>query len=271
MTSPVRILFLEDDPEDVGLIQALFEADQFACEITRVETKVEFSAALREDAFDLILVDYTLPAFDGFPALDIARKAGPDLPFIFVSGTLGEEVAIEALKVGATDYVLKTRLSRLAPAASRALREVQEKAQRKQAEDALRRGEEVQRILQAQADLLDLTHDAIFVYDMKGTITFWNRGAQLLYGWYADEAKGKIASELLKTAFPSPLELKEGLWEGEFLRTTRMARRWSWQADGPCSATRRASRRRSSRPTTTSPSASELRISFAAAKKSCAT
>jgi PAS domain S-box-containing protein len=237
VTSPIRILFLEDDPEDVELIQALFEADQFACEISRVETKAEFLFALQESEFDLILVDYTLPSFDGLSALALARKVQPDLPFIFVSGTLGEEVAIEALKVGATDYVLKTRLSRLAPAARRALREVQEKNQRKEAEAALRRGEEVQTMLQAQADLLDLAHDAIFVYDMNGVITFWNRGAQSLYGWSPGEAKGKIASELLKTAFPTPLELKEGHWEGEFVRTAKggaqviVASRWSLQRD----------------------------------------
>ncbi len=89
----------------------------------------------------MILADYTLPSFDGLSALNLAKSSCPDVPFIFVSGTLGEEVAIEALKVGATDYVLKTRLSRLLPSVHRALREAEERAERKRAEEALRRSE----------------------------------------------------------------------------------------------------------------------------------
>jgi DNA-binding NtrC family response regulator len=90
----------------------------------------------------VILADYTLPHFDGISALKIAQEIRPEVPFIFVSGTLGEEVAIEALKLaGATDYVLKTRLSRIVPSVQRALREAEEKIQRKRAEEALRRNE----------------------------------------------------------------------------------------------------------------------------------
>ena len=237
MTSSLRILFLEDDPEDAGLVQALLEADHIDCEITRVETQTQFSAALDTDRFDVILADYKLPSFDGLSALRVVQKARLNTPFILVSGVLGEEVAIEALKSGATDYVLKTGLARLAPVVRRATREVAERAERRKAEDALRRSEQVEHNLRAQASLLDLTHDAIFVYDMKGVITFWNRGAEALYGWAADEAKGKVASELLKTSFPTPLELKEGRWEGEFVRRTKdgaqvvVASRWSLQRD----------------------------------------
>ena len=109
MRSPLRILLLEDDPRDAELIQELLEADHFVCEITRVQTRAEFLTALEHDEIDLILADYKLPSFDGVSALKLASSARPDVPFIFVSGTLGEEVAIEALKIGATDYVLKTR------------------------------------------------------------------------------------------------------------------------------------------------------------------
>ncbi len=80
-----------------------------------------------QGGFDLIFADYTLPSFDGLSALKIARQHSPRVPFIFVSGTLGEEVAIEALKVGATDYVFKTRLSRIVPSVRRALREAEER------------------------------------------------------------------------------------------------------------------------------------------------
>jgi CheY-like chemotaxis protein len=113
VTSPVRILLLEDNATDAELIQELLKADHFDCEATHVQTRGEFVAALENGGIDLILADYKLPSFDGLSALKLALTARPDLPFIFVSGTIGEEVAIEALKIGATDYVLKTRLSRL--------------------------------------------------------------------------------------------------------------------------------------------------------------
>src|ERR1700682_6805248 len=132
--TPLRILLLEDDAHDAELIQELLETDHFVCETTRVQTRAEFLAALKNGGIDLILADYQLPSFDGISALKLASSARPDLPFIFVSGTLGEELAIEALKMGATDYVLKTSLSRLAPAVRRALREAQERAERKKAE-----------------------------------------------------------------------------------------------------------------------------------------
>ena len=108
MTPPLRILLLEDDPTDAELVQELLEADHVVCEVTRVQTRAEFLAALEKPEIDLILADYTLPSFDGLSALKLALNARPDLPFIFVSGTLGEEVAVEALKIGATDYVVKT-------------------------------------------------------------------------------------------------------------------------------------------------------------------
>ena len=138
---PLRVLSLEDDPKDTELIQELLGTEGIDCEITRVDTQKEFLASLQQGEIDLILADYTLPSFDGVSALKLALSSCPNVPFIFVSGTLGEEVAIEALNIGATDYVLKTRLSRLAPSVQRALREAKEKAERKRAEEALRRSE----------------------------------------------------------------------------------------------------------------------------------
>src|SRR4029434_9728905 len=102
----------------------------------------DFVAAIKREKFNLILADYTLPSFDGLSALKLAQEHAADVPFIFVSGTLGEDVAIEALKRGATDYVLKTRLARLGPAVKRELREAREKVGRRCAEEALRDSEE---------------------------------------------------------------------------------------------------------------------------------
>jgi DNA-binding NtrC family response regulator len=129
----LRILSIEDDPKDAELIQDLLETGDIACEVTRVDTQAALVASLEQGGIDLILADYSLPSFDGISALKLAMKARPEVPFIFVSGTLGEEVAIEALKIGATDYVLKTRLSRLVPSVQRALREATERAERKRA------------------------------------------------------------------------------------------------------------------------------------------
>src|SRR6202051_4063235 len=141
MPHPLRILSIEDDPKDAELIQALLETEGIACEVTRVDTQAALEASVEQGGIDLILADYSLPSFDGISALKFAMKACPDVPFIFVSGTLGEEVAIEALKIGATDYILKTRLSRLVPAVLRALREATQRAERKQAEESLRQSE----------------------------------------------------------------------------------------------------------------------------------
>jgi signal transduction histidine kinase/DNA-binding NarL/FixJ family response regulator len=141
MRQPLRILSVEDDLKDTDLIQDLLETEGIVCEITRVDTEAALLASVEQGGIDLILADYTLPSFDGISALKFAMKACPDVPFIFVSGTLGEEVAIEALKIGATDYVLKTRLSRLVPSVLRALREATQRAERKRAEESLRQSE----------------------------------------------------------------------------------------------------------------------------------
>jgi CheY-like chemotaxis protein len=88
MESPLRILHLEDDPKDAELIQAMLETEGISCYVTRVETQADFSASLEQGGFDLILADYTLPSFDGLSALKITQEKCPDIPFIFVSGTL---------------------------------------------------------------------------------------------------------------------------------------------------------------------------------------
>jgi C4-dicarboxylate-specific signal transduction histidine kinase len=179
--SALRILLLEDNSSDAELIQELLEEAQFMCEVTRVQTRPEFRAALENVEIDLILADYKLPSFDGLSALHVARSVRPDLPFIFVSGTLGEEVAIEALKVGATDYVLKTRLSRLVPSVQRALRETQERAERKKAEAAMR---------QLEADLAHMNRvnmmgelSASLAHEIKQPIAAAVTGAQACMRW----------------------------------------------------------------------------------------
>jgi signal transduction histidine kinase/FixJ family two-component response regulator len=141
MDPSLRVLHLEDDHTDADIVRGLLESGGVTCQVTRVETRDDFIAALEKTAFDLILADFSLPSFDGLSALRIALERCPDVPFIFVSGALGEELAIDALKIGATDYVLKERLSRIVTSVRRALREASDRAERKQAEQQLRRSE----------------------------------------------------------------------------------------------------------------------------------
>ena len=145
MKSPLHILHLEDDPNDAALVQSTLEAEGIVGAITRVQNQDDFVAALEHGGIDLILSDFSVPAFDGLSAIAVARARWPDLPVILVSGTLGEERAIDALKSGATDYVLKERLARLVPAVRRAMQEVEERVERKLAE---RKREEYSRKLQ---------------------------------------------------------------------------------------------------------------------------
>ena len=126
----LHILHLEDSPPDAFLVEATLAAGGLAFELTRVETEADYQAALQRGALDVILSDYYLPSFDGMSALELARSQLPEVPFIFVSGGIGEEQAIEMLKAGATDYVLKDRLKRLVPSVERAFREATERVQR---------------------------------------------------------------------------------------------------------------------------------------------
>ena len=135
MPHQLRILHLEDNQLDAELVAAAFEAAGLKCRITRVETEQAFSSALESGGMDLILADYSLPSFDGLSALKLAHEKCPDIPYIFVSGQMGEDIAVEALKLGATDYILKNNLSRLVPSVRRALNEALDRRERKKAEE----------------------------------------------------------------------------------------------------------------------------------------
>lgn len=141
MKKRLHILHLEDNANDGELVHSLLEGAGIDCEIRRVDSEPEFKASLDAGTFDLIISDYTIPSFDGLAALRIARKKSPHVPFIFVSATIGEDVAIDSLLGGATDYVLKQKMSRLVPAVIRALREADERMELKKAEEALRKSE----------------------------------------------------------------------------------------------------------------------------------
>jgi two-component sensor histidine kinase len=133
----LRILLLEDSALDAELVTEALTSAGLATSIERVDTAADFTKAVQDQRWDIILADYRLPAFDGLSALEIVQAHAPGTPFVFVSGALGEEVAVEALKRGATDYVLKESLDRLPGTVLRALGEAHERAEKLQAQNAL--------------------------------------------------------------------------------------------------------------------------------------
>ncbi|MBI3662326.1 MAG: response regulator [Acidobacteria bacterium] len=184
MNDPLRILHLEDNQNDAELVHSLLEAGGLQCRVHLAVSKAEFAAALEHGEYDLILSDYTLPSFNGMAALSLARAKRPDVPFIFVSGTLGEEAAVQSLLEGATDYVLKHRLTRLVPAVQRALHEAEERKERQRAEEALRESEERYR------SLVIATSQIIWTTNPEGEMLEPFRSWQEFTGQSAEEARG---------------------------------------------------------------------------------
>lgn len=208
----MKILHLEDSPEDAELVRELIVAEWPACEIRCVATRDTFEGALKGTRFDLILSDFALASMNGLEALRLAKASAPDTPFIFLSGTIGEDRAIEAVQSGAEDYVLKDRMKRLITAISRALRESEDRTKRRAAE---RRSREL-------AEFLNQAREAVIVTDLAGKITFWNQGAERLSGWSGAEALGKTCEMLLGADNAAQLAAgcraagERGEWSGEF-------------------------------------------------------
>jgi len=177
----LKILYLEDDELDVELISSIFDSEGIYFQLEHVKNRNDYISRVGQNDFDIILSDFSLPAFDGLSALKIAQEQCPDTPFIIISGKIGEEFAIETMKSGATDYVLKQRLERLVPAVQRALNEAAEHQQRKKAEFAL---EESNR---RYADLVEKAGIAILIDDKEGNFKFFNRKFIELFGYTAEE------------------------------------------------------------------------------------
>lgn len=189
--NPIRILLVEDDSSDAILIDRELRKGGFEYQSLRVQSKEQFLQALTNQQPDIILSDHGLPAFDGLTALAIAKERVPDVPFIFVTGSLGEEMAIKTLKSGATDYVLKHALGNLVPAVKRALSQAADRARRKEAEAELRHSQA------RKAAILEAALDAIITIDHEGKIQAWNRAAELTFGYTREEALGKEMAELI--------------------------------------------------------------------------
>ncbi|GAK52464.1 two-component sensor histidine kinase [Candidatus Moduliflexus flocculans] len=187
MKERLCIIHLEDNPFDAELIEARLESEGIACEIRRVETESDFLSAISIAGVDLILSDYALPTFNGLAALTWARAHYPDVPFIFVTGAMGEEKAVESMKQGATDYVLKQNLARLGTVVRRALREAEEHLKHKQAEDELRFHSQI---------LEHLTEGVQLTSTRNEQIVYVNPTFERLFGYEAKELIGQHVSIL---------------------------------------------------------------------------
>lgn len=207
----MEIIHLEDSALDAELIQDVLRACWSDCRVTTIKTREAFEQAVLKGNFDLILSDFSLPGYSGLSALAFAQAHCPEKPFIYLSGTIGEERAVAALKAGATDYVVKDRPARLIPAISAALVQIEQAEAHRRAEEKIRE----------QASLLDKSREAICVINAEGCVTYWNASAERLYGWNAQEAAGRSLRDLLYThdlaRFDTvyALVLANGEWRGE--------------------------------------------------------
>ena len=188
---PLKVLFIEDSKEDTDLLIKELIKGNFDPDWQRVQQQDTLLKALDEKHWDLILSDYEMPGFGGLIALAIVRERDTEIPFIFVSGVMGESTAVMAMKMGATDYVMKKNLHRLVPAIERELREFKVRRQHKLAEDAIR---DQEGILLAIASSVK---DAIILIDNEGNISFWNDAASRILGYREEEAIGKNLHQLI--------------------------------------------------------------------------
>ncbi|HYR89240.1 MAG TPA: response regulator [Terriglobia bacterium] len=199
MTNPVQILLLEDNPLDAELIQAALDTLLHTPRVVRVETGRDFREALNQD-IDLIISDYSLPSFDGKKALAMAKELRPDIPFILVSGTVGEE-AIDSLLAGATDYVLKHKFARFVPAVQRALQEAGERKARREAEEALKKSEEKYR------QLFEEARDTLFIVSSDGNLIDINPAGLKMFGYSSKEEI--LRTNIGRDIYKSPRRWKE--------------------------------------------------------------
>ncbi|HVU32399.1 MAG TPA: response regulator [Opitutaceae bacterium] len=214
----MKILHLEDSDADAELIENVLRREWPDLSMWRVYQEDDYEAALRHGGFDLILSDYSLPGFDGLSALAAARQQRPEVPFLFLSGTIGEERAVEALKRGATDYILKDRPSRLLAAIRQALAFVSESSRRMRAEESVRE----------QASLLDKARDAIIATNLDLRIMYWNASAERMYGLRAVDVIGRrldgigLGYDPGRFAGARAEVLTKGEWRGDFrVQTSR--------------------------------------------------
>jgi two-component system cell cycle sensor histidine kinase/response regulator CckA len=218
MTDAVRVLLVEDIPTDAELVKREIRRVLPSCSFQCTDNRDEFIEALADFQPDLIVSDYRLPRFDGLAALTLALEKMPLTPVIIITGAINEDTAVECMKAGAADYVIKEHLKRLGQAVLHALEERQLRLERRRDEERL----------EYQANLLQNVSDAIIAVDLKLDITSWNRAAEELYGWRAAEVLGKRIDGMIQ--LPISIEAvvpwirEHGAWKGELKQKHRDGR-----------------------------------------------
>jgi PAS domain S-box-containing protein len=210
----LRTLIIEDSEEDTQLLLRELRRAGYQVEFERVETDGAMRTMLSEKNWDLILSDYTLPKFGAPHALETLKASGLDIPFIIISGAIGEETAVAALKAGANDFIVKGKFARFSPVIERELREAESRRERKRAEEQIK----------YHARLLRHINDAVLATDDQFRITAWNRAAENIYGWTAAEVMGRGADEVLRAGLSAEqqAEAKELLAEKSSFRSERI-------------------------------------------------
>lgn len=214
MEIPLAVLIVEDSENDALLIIRLLKKAGYEVVFERVETAEQMHSALKKQAWDIVISDYNLPQFGGFDALELLKEEQPHIPFIVVSGTIGEESAVAMMKAGAHDYVIKDNLARLAPTVKRELEQAVIRQERQQAERSLRESEEKYRMLVEQAS------DAIFLANPNGQYLDVNPAGCKLLGYTREEILNLRMQDIAKNSPDDPLRFKE-LQEGKVLITER--------------------------------------------------
>ena len=191
MNKAIQVLIIEDVEDDAELVLLRLRQGGYAPTHVRVQSAAAVESALRQQPWDMVISDYAMPSFSGLEALRLVRAFDRDLPFILVSGTVGEEFAVEAMRSGANDYILKDNLTRLVPAIDRELREAEDRRRRRQAEQALY--EERERALVT----LHSIGDGVITTDRDGKVDYMNPVAEKISGWSHGEARGRPLTEVL--------------------------------------------------------------------------
>jgi PAS domain S-box-containing protein len=185
MAEQLRVLLVEDSADDASLLLRELRRAGYEPEYDRVWTAAGIETALGRQSWDLVISDHGMPAFSGTEALQIVRRMAPDVPFIFVSGSIGEDIAVAAMRAGAQDYVMKGNIRRLAPAIDRELKESESRRRERMTEEQLRSTGELLRSVFAASPL------AIIATDLAGLVTLWNPAAERLFGWTREEVIGR--------------------------------------------------------------------------------
>lgn len=199
----IKTLILEDSEFDAVVLESLLRKGSYDPHILRVESLEDFSHAVSSEDWDVILADYNLPGFQAPAALSVLQKVGKDIPFIIISGGIGEDTAVEAMKAGAHDYLMKGQLARLVPAVEREIREARNRKSARDSEEALRRSERLSRLI------LEHSMDAILLTDSDSVIQLANPAVQNVFGYDHEAIVGLNMSILLPSHIPEDVDISD--------------------------------------------------------------